>query len=82
MVKLNRRKLLLTGLAAGTGSAIATQRTLAQTPAIPGRPPKSNSNAAPPPDLFDFQGTSDVQTAVANSPVPPPVPYDRTWSKL
>ncbi len=23
-----------------------------------------------------------MQTAVANSPIPPPVPYDRTWSKL
>jgi predicted lipase len=81
MVKLNRRKLLLTGLAAGTGSAIASQRTLAQAPATPRRSPTSNSNTGMP-DLFDFPGTSDVQTAVANSPVPPPIPYDRTWSKL
>lgn len=81
MVKLNRRKLLLTGLATGTGSAIAAQRTLAQTPPTPRRPPTSVSNPGMP-DLFDFQGTSDVQTAVANSPITPPIPYDRNWSKL
>lgn len=81
MVKLNRRKLLLTGLAAGTGSAIAAQRTVAQTPTSPRRLPVSPNTSAPS-DLFDFLGTSDLQSAVSNSSITPPVAYDRAWSKL
>ncbi|GAB4334038.1 MAG: lipase family protein [Leptolyngbyaceae cyanobacterium] len=81
MVKLNRRKLLLTGLAAGTGSAIAAQRSVAQTP-LPLRRPASPTNTPALSDLFDFQGTSDLRVAVSNSPITPPVPYDRAWSKL
>jgi predicted lipase len=81
MVKLNRRKLLLTGLAAGTGSAIAAQRSVAQTP-LPLRRPASPTNTPALSDLFDFQGTSDLRVAVSNSPITPPIPYDRVWSKL
>jgi triacylglycerol lipase len=81
MVKLNRRKLLLTGLAAGTGSAIAAQGAIAQN-RPPIRRPTSQPNTPDLSDLFDFPGTSDLQSAVSNSPITPPVPYDRAWSKL
>ncbi|MBM0743626.1 hypothetical protein JOY44_18735 [Phormidium sp. CLA17] len=81
MTKLTRRKVLLTGLAAGTASAIATQQHSIQA-AEPPTPNKNNGEPKGPPALFDYDGDPNSPPKVEDGLVQPTVPYDRTLSKL
>ncbi|PZV08157.1 MAG: lipase [Leptolyngbya sp.] len=81
MTKLTRRKVLLTGLVAGTASAIAAQHpTQAADP--PRTPVKNDREPTRPSALFDYDGDPNSPPTVENGLVEPPIPYDRTLSKL
>jgi predicted lipase len=87
MTKLTRRKVLLTGLAAGTASAIAAQQhstQAAETPRTPAKtdPTKNDKEPKAPSALFDYDGDPNSPPTVENGLVEPPIPYDRTLSNL
>ncbi len=81
MTKFTRRKVLLTGLAAGTASAIAAQHpTQAAEPLA--APAKSNGEPQGSYALFDYEGDPNNPPKVEDGLVQPPIPYDRAQSKL
>lgn len=82
MTKLTRRKVLLTGLAAGTASAIAAQQHSTQAAEPLAAPPKNNGEPQPSYALFDYDGDPNNPPRVENGLVQPTIPYDRDRSKL
>ncbi len=82
MTKLTRRKVLLTGLAAGTASAIAAQQHSTQAAEPLPTPPKNTGEPKRPSALFDYDGDPNSPPKVENGLVEPPIPYDRAMSKL
>jgi triacylglycerol lipase len=82
MTKLTRRKVLFTGLAAGTASAITAQQQSTQAAEPPLAPAKTVTEPQTPSALFDYDGDPNIIPTVENSLVQPPIPYDRAQSKL
>jgi predicted lipase len=84
MTKLTRRKVLLTGLAAGTTSAIASQQHSTQAAPAP-RPPAKDVKTPTSQGtytLFDYDGDPNRPPTVEQGLVEPPIPYDRARSNL
>ncbi len=82
MTQFTRRKVLLTGLAAGTASAIAAQQHSTQAAEPLAAPAKSNGEPQGSYALFDYEGDPNNPPKVEDGLVQPPLPYDRAQSKL